>query len=101
MINQLTENVEELERAEKVVATEKYNALHLLLDENTEAGKAFKILVLDGYLKDKAVEYTSLLAEPSMKSHRGDIFESIVAVSHLEQYLKMIDILGAPTDEEE
>lgn len=100
MINLSTDNVEELELADKVVAAEKFEALELLLDENTEAGKAFKVLILDGYLKDEAARTTSLLAEPSMQQYRPQLFEGLTGISQFEQYLKVTQVLGAPETDE-
>ena len=100
MINPMTDNVE-LEEAADAINVEKYEALTLLLDENTPAGKAFKKVILDGYLKDEAVRLTSLLAKNGMQSHRGSIFEALAGVSNFEQYLDTIFILGAPSDADE
>lgn len=75
---------------------EKYEALKRL-EENED----FKLVVLDGYLKEKAVEFTSLLAVPSMLANRSQIFEALAAVSHFEQYLHMLYNVGAPVEVEE
>ena len=95
-INQMPTDDVELESIETQEFREKYEALTRL--ENNED---FKLLVLDGYLKDKAVEYTSLLAVPAMAQNRSQLFEALAAVSHFEQYLHMVYNLGAPVPEEE
>ena len=97
-----TEEVEtELEMAERVVLQEKYEAFALLHDDSTEAGKAFKVLIRDGYIKDKAVEFTSLLAVPAMQNQRSQLFEALASISHFENYLLMVSSLGAPVNEDE
>lgn len=100
VINPNTDEVE-LETAERTNLVEKYDALALLMNENTEAGKAFKKLILEGYLQNKAVEFTSLLAVPSMQGSRSQIFEALAGISHFESYLNMIQNLGAPATEDE
>jgi hypothetical protein len=100
MTNLNTEEVD-LEMAERQELVEKYDALQVLTNEHSEAGKAFKKLVLDGYLKDKAVEFTSLLAVPGMQTSRSQLFEALAAISHFENYLSMISNLGAPANEDD
>lgn len=97
MINQT------LETADRTAAVEKYEALQVLLNENTEAGKAFKTLVTDGYLREKAIETTSLLATNYAKQPgiRSSIFEELVAISAFEGYLSMVENLGAPVEDDE
>lgn len=101
-INQTNDQVE-LERVSRESLVAKYEALELLLDENTPAGKAFKTLVTDGYLKEKAVEFTSLLSTEYVRKggFRGTIMEELVAISAFEQYLLDVQRLGAPVDEYE
>ena len=100
MTNPNTEDVE-LEMAERQALVEKYEALQVLTNEHSEAGKAFKKLILDGYLKDKAVEFTSLLAVPGMQGSRSQLFEALAAISHFENYLNMVNNLGAPANDDE
>lgn len=95
-----TEEVE-LELAERQADVERYEAMKLLYDETTPAGKAFKTLILDGYMREKAVELTSLLAVPSMQQHRSHLFEKLAGISHFENYLHMVENLGAPINEDE
>lgn len=90
-----TEEVE-LELAERQTLISKYEALARLSDN-----KDFKEVVLDGYLKEKAVEFTSLLAVPAMQNQRSQLFEALAAISHFENYLHMINQLGAPLNEED
>ena len=100
MINQTTDEAN-LELADRSSIVAKYEALELLKDANTPAGKAFKTLILDGYMKDKAVEFTSLLAAPGMQGQRSIIFEALAGISHFENYLHMVENLGAPLDDED
>ena len=59
----------------------------------------FQTLILDGYLKDKALASVSLLAVPQIKEQgrRTDIMEDLVASSNLEYFFSMVDnqYLGA------
>ena len=100
-INQTNDQVE-LERVSRESLVAKYEALELLLDENTPAGKAFKTLITEGYLNEKAVEYTSLLSTEYVRAKglRGSIMEELVANSALEQYLLDVQTLGAPVEED-
>lgn len=105
---QTTENVDitaetDLELAERGAFIKKYEALELLMDENTPGGKAFKVLVTEGYLKEKAVEYTSMLATEHVRQAgvRGAIMEELVAISAFEQYLLDVQALGAPINEDD
>lgn len=92
-----TGNVEtEFELAERQTYIEMYEALSRL--ENNED---FKKLVLEGYLREKAVEMTSLLAVSGMQSSRSQIFEALAAISHFENYLNMVKSLGAPAVEDD
>lgn len=102
MTNQTNDNVE-LEQTEATVSREMYKALELLEDKNTEAGKAFELLITDGYLKKKAIEYTSLLATEYIRGigRRGVIMEELVAISAFEQYLLDVKTLGAPPVEDD
>lgn len=92
-----TENVEtEFELAERQTFIEMYEALTRL--ENNED---FKKIILEGYLREKAVEMTSLLAVPNMQGSRSQIFEALSAISHFENYLNMVKTLGAPAIEDD
>jgi hypothetical protein len=94
-----TENVEtELELAERGELVKRYEALQRL-KENED----FQLVVMEGYLKGKAVELTSLLATDYVRQNglRGTLMEELVAISAFEEYMHMIDNLGAPVEEEE
>lgn len=87
-------DIVELETIERAGLTRKWEALERL-KENPD----FKIVVLDGYLKEKAIEFTSLLATDYVRRNnlRSTIFEQLAAISCFEEYLHMIENLGAPT----
>jgi len=92
-----TGNVEtEFELAERQAYTDMYDALTRL-----EGNKDFQELILKGYLRDKAVEKTSLLAVPSMQGSRSQIFEALAGISHFENHLNMIKSLGAPVEDDD
>jgi hypothetical protein len=95
--NPTTENVEELELAERAYAEEMYKNLMELYED-----KRFQKVILEGYLKDKAVDQVSLLATPYVRHNnlRGAIMEELVAISALEGYFKNIETLGAPVEED-
>jgi len=72
--------------------------------KNLKNNKDFQTLILNGYFRDKAVNGVSLLAQDSIVSEgrRPSIIESLVAISHLEDYFIMVENLGTPhLDEEE
>ena len=83
----------ELETIERADLIRKWEALERL-KENPD----FKVVVLDGYLKGKAIEFTSLLATDYVRRNnlRSTIFEQLAAISCFEEYLRMIENLGAP-----
>jgi hypothetical protein len=96
-----TENVDkeyELELAERQSWIEMYEALQRL-----EENKDFKKIILDGYLKDSAVDKVSLLATDYVRTRnlRATIFEELVAISALEGYLHTIKNMGAPVEDDE
>ena len=65
--------------------------------ERLERNADYKAIVLDGYIKDKALDSVSMLAHPSVKSQgqRGDVMEDLVAISNFQYYVFMIRQLGA------
>jgi hypothetical protein len=93
--------LQELESTDTSILTAKYEAYKLLSDDSTPAGKAFKLLITDGYLSDEAVRITSLLAHPSMGQFRSQLFEKLAAISHFENYVRNTVSLGAPANSED
>ncbi len=92
-----TENVE-LELAERSALTAKYESLQRLKEN-----KDFQRVILEGYLKESAVDKVSLLATDYVRRNnlRATMFEELMAISSFEEYLHMIDQLGAPVEDEE
>lgn len=64
--------------------------------ERLEKNVDFKLVIMDGYLKDKVLDGVSLLAHPDVKKRgeRSDIMEDLVASSNLKYHLSMIHNLG-------
>ena len=97
MSTQTAENVE-LEMTERTMLVQKYEALQRLKNN-----KDFQIVVLDGYLKEKAVDGVSLLGTDYIVDNnlRSKLMEELVAISRFEGYMRMIENLGAPAYEDE
>lgn len=98
MTNQIPTDTVELEAVTRANLIQKYEALQRLKEN-----KDFQVLILDGYLKESAVDKVSLLASDYVRKNnlRGIIMEELVAISALEGYFDMVANLGAPVDEEE
>jgi len=104
MINQAnvkTENVEgvDLESIENLYWVEMAMAA-----ERLHNNEDFKKLVLEGYFKDKAINGVSMLATDYVRQNgvRGEIMESLVAISHFQDYLSTVKSMGTmPVDDEE
>jgi len=60
---------------------------------NLRKNNDFKVLIEEGYLKDKALASVSLLAVPQIKSKglRPDIMEDLVSASNLQYFLEMVE----------
>lgn len=69
----------------------KYDAL-IRLERNPD----FKLLILDGYFRDKAVDGVSLLANEGIKRQglRSDVMEQLVAISNLQDFFITVRNLG-------
>ena len=69
----------------------KYDAL-VRLERNPD----FKLLILDGYFRDKAVDGVSLLANEGIKRQglRADVMEQLVAISNLQDFFITVRNLG-------
>ena len=69
----------------------KYDAL-VRLERNPD----FKLLILDGYFRDKAVDGVSLLANEGIKRQglRSDVMEQLVAISNLQDFFITVRNLG-------
>lgn len=64
--------------------------------------KDFQLLILQGYLRDHAVDQVSLLATPHIKANglRSDVMEELIAISRLEDYFNTVVNMGPSTIEE-
>jgi hypothetical protein len=85
-IQQPTEEVE-LEMVENEYWARKAEKL-LRLMENED----FKDVILEGYLKDRAVDQTSLLATDYIRQSgtRPMVMENLVAISAFESWMRMV-----------
>ncbi len=88
----------ELETISRQTMTAKYESLQRLKEN-----KDFQRVILEGYLKESAVDKVSLLATDYVRRNnlRATMFEELMAISSFEEYLHMIDQLGAPVEDEE
>ena len=98
-IQQPTEEVD-LEAVENEYWANKAEKLCRLMNESED----FKDVILEGYLKDRAVDQTSLLATDYVKQSgtRSYVMENLVAISGLENWMRMVIDKGTmPIDEDE
>lgn len=97
-INQNPTDPVELERVSRELLTKKYEALQRLKEN-----KDFQLVVLEGYLKESAVDKVSLLSTDYVRRNnlRGALFEELVAISAFEDYMNILDNLGAPVVEDD
>lgn len=102
MINPMTENVDgqDLQTKENEYWVSMAESL-----ERLEKNDDFKRVVLDGYFKDLAINQTSMLATDYVRKtgSRGEIFETLVGISALQDFFMTIRSIGtmAPEDDEE
>jgi len=96
MTNQEKDQVE-LETVERDQWIKRVEAL-----ERLERNDDFKMLILEGYLRDKVLESVSLLGIPEIKKqgHRPDVMEDLIACSNLQYYLAMVKNLGSVAKED-
>ena len=87
---------EELEMVEVEYWVEQAKALDRLENGIPEAGD-FKLVITDGYFKDRAVEAVSLLSTDYIRQSgkRPELMESLVAISGLQDHFNTIRNLGA------
>lgn len=87
----------ELEMVETQQWVSRYEDLKSL-----ERDPRFINLISEGYIKDRALNGVSMLANDNVKrqNQRGDVMEMLVAVSALQDYFKMVKNLGAIAAEE-
>lgn len=98
MINQIpTEKVENVTTEQELLEVENtyWGDMWTSL-EKLKKNKDFKRVILEGYLKDKAVKGVSLLATDFVRKNnlRAEVMEQLVAISNLEDYFITIENLG-------
>ena len=66
-----------------------------------ESNPDFKKIILEGYFKDRAVNGVSMLcnAEVMRRQQRGNIMETLVAISQLQDYFITIKNMGTVEDD--
>lgn len=64
--------------------------------ERLRKNEDFQKVILEGYLQKRAVDGVSMLATQHVIQNglRSQVMESLIAISHLEDYLLMIESLG-------
>lgn len=105
MINQLpAEKVEKAQSEQEMLQIENQYWMDMALAlERLEKNPDFKMVVLEGYFKDKAINGVSLLATDYIKQNgfRSDVMEQLIAISQLEDYFATIKSLGtAPVEDD-
>ena len=82
----------ELEMVENQQWVSRYEALQRL-----EKNPDFINVISEGYIRDRALNGVSMLANEGVKrqGQRPDVMEMLVSVSNLQDYFKMLKNLGA------
>lgn len=82
----------ELEMVENKQWVSRYEALQRL-----EKNPDFINVISEGYIRDRALNGVSMLANEGVKrqGQRPDVMEMLVSVSNLQDYFKMLKNLGA------
>ncbi len=64
--------------------------------ERLEKNKDFQRVILDGYIKEKALDSVSLLGNPAIRQRgeRVNVMEDLNAISALQYHLSMIHSMG-------
>ena len=64
--------------------------------ERLEQNEDFKMLILEGYIKDEAVRCVGLLANDQIKriNARPDVMEDLIAISSLQDYFIKVKNYG-------
>jgi hypothetical protein len=107
LINQAESQLKDIDGNKDLLTVENeyWVTMHDAL-ERLETNEDFKLVIKQGYFKDKAINGVSLLATDYVKKAgaRGDVMEQLVAISQLEDYFATIHNLGtipADADDEE
>ena len=100
---EITHGVEaELETAERNYWVEQKEALDRLENGTPKPGD-FKKVILEGYFKDRAIDGVSMLATDYTRQTgtRGNILETLVAISLLQDHFGVIKNLGSIAEDDE
>lgn len=92
-----TQEEVELEMVENQQWVSRWEALQRL-----EKNPDFINVISEGYIRDRAINGVSMLANEGVKrqGQRPDVMEMLVAVSTLQDYFRMIKNLGAIAKDE-
>lgn len=92
------DTINQLKQVDASYWVEQSEALEKLMNDPN-----FKKVILEGYLKDKAVDGVSLLASDYAKNSgkRTDIMEGLIAISSLEDHFITIKNLGMAVKQDE
>lgn len=102
MINQTENQTEHVEDEREILTVENnyWANLNGAL-ERLKSNPDFQTVILEGYFKDRAINGVSMLCAPNSDgAKRKDLLDEFYAISNLTWYFKMIEHMGAVTDEE-
>ncbi len=90
---------EEIEYIDNMIALEetkfeKAEAVKLLMNSETEAGKAFQLVILESYMVDEANRITEVVTTPDglKKDTIETMMEKLVAIRHLRAFIQAIGV---------
>ncbi len=88
---------QELETVETQYWADQFEALKRL-----EKNKDFQLVILEGYIKERALDQVGLLGTDYIKKAglRAEIMESLVAISTLQDHFNTITNLGGIAEED-
>lgn len=73
---------------------QKHDALKLLFDKDTDAGKAFDTIILNGYAKEEADRLTAAITTPDgmKREHIETAFDKLKGIRSLRAYLASVEM---------
>lgn len=79
---------------EEETKIEKHKALQVLFDKDSEAGKAFAIIILDGYAEAEADRICKAITTPDgmKREHIETAVDKLKGIRHLRAYLAMVEL---------
>ena len=102
LINQTENQTEHVEDEREILTVENnyWANLNGAL-ERLKSNPDFQAVILEGYFKDRAINGVSMLCAPNSDgTKRKELLDEFYAISNLTWYFKMIEHMGAITDEE-